>query len=364
VSRLMRTTTIVAVGWLIQIVVTTGCGKHSQEKMTTEAEAGGKQHQVVKQEIGTEVAEADLEQQIANSIGMKLVLIPAGEFMMGNGEPAEATGRFLYGKDAPAPGMYNSEYPQHRVRITKRFYLGMYHVTREQFRQFVADTSYRTDAERNLGYRGACDWDAEKWEQITDEKYSWRYPGFQQGDEDPVVNVSWNDAVAFCKWLSRKEGKIYRLPTEAEWECACRAGTTTRYFSGDNPETLAKVGNIADATLKAKCAGLPNWRSTRWTIKASDGYVFTAPAGQFEPNAFGLCDMHGNAYQWCFDSFEDYDESPANDPTYPDAGELDWRVFRGSSWRSSSDDARSSRRGWFRSDTRTADLGFRVARAQ
>ena len=91
-----------------------------------------------------------------------------------------------------------------------------------------------------------------------------------------MVNVSWNDAVAFCKWLSRKEGKTYRLPTEAEWEYACRAGTTTRYYSGDDPETLAKVANVADATFKAK---FPDWK---WTIKASDGYVFTSAGGPIQ----------------------------------------------------------------------------------
>ena len=133
------------------------------------------------------------------------------------------------------------------------------------------------------------------------EKYSWRNTGFEQTDEHPVVNVSWNDAVAFCKWLSKKEGKTYRLPTEAEWEYACRAGTTTRYYSGDDPETLAKVGNVADAALKAK---FPDWK---YTIKASDGYVFTAPVGKFKPNAFGLYDMHGNAWQWCADWYgEEY----------------------------------------------------------
>jgi hypothetical protein len=108
-------------------------------------------------------------------------------------------------------------------------------------------------------------------------------------DEHPVVNVSGNDAAAFCQWLSKKDGKTYRLPTEAEWEYACRAGTTTRYYSGDDPETLAKVANVADATIRAK---FPEWT---WTSKASDGYAFTAPVGQFRPNAFGLNDMHGNA---------------------------------------------------------------------
>ena len=187
-----------------------------------------------------------------------------------------------------------SEYPQHRVRITKPFYLGTYHVTRGQFRQFVADTGYKTDAEKGEE-PGAFGWDPDKKEFDFNEKYSWRNVGFEQTDEHPVVNVSWNDAKAFCEWLSKKENQTYRLPTEAEWEYACRAGTTTRYSSGDDPETLAKVGNVADATAKAK---FPDWT---WTIKASDGYVFTSPVGSFQPNANGLYDMHGNAWQWCAD---------------------------------------------------------------
>ena len=201
------------------------------------------------------------------------------------------------------------------MRITKPFYLGTYHVTRGQFRQFVADTGYKTDAEKGEK-PGAWGWNPDKKEFGFNEKYSWRNAGFEQTDEHPVVNVSWNDAVEFCKWLSRKEGKTYRLPTEAEWEYACRAGTTTRYYSGDDPETLAKVGNVADAAAKAK---FPDWT---WTIKANDGYVFTAPVGKFKPNAFGLYDMHGNAWQWCADWYgaEYYAKSPADDPTGPDSG--------------------------------------------
>jgi len=107
-----------------------------------------------------------------------------------------------------------------------------------------------------------------------------------------VVNVSWNDAVAFREWLSKSEKKTYRLPTEAEWEYACRAGTTARYFSGDDPEALANVGNVADASFRAN---LPYANSLLETgaIKASDGYVFTSPVGSFRPNAFGLHDMQG-----------------------------------------------------------------------
>ena len=209
---------------------------------------------------------------------MKLTLVPAGEFMMGSGESALATAAFFnknYGENHLTPYFFKDEHPQHRVRITKPFYLGTYHVTRGQFRQFVANAGYKTDAEKGEK-PGAWGWNPDNKEVGFNEKYSWRITGFEQTDEHPVVNVSWNDAAAFCKWLSRKEGTTYRLPTEAEWEYACRAGTTTRYSSGDDPETLAKAGNVADAAAKAK---FPDWT---WTIKASDGYVFTSPVGSFQ----------------------------------------------------------------------------------
>ena len=239
-----------------------------------------------------------LKVDLGKGVKLEMVLIPAGEFMMGSGESAEATAAFFkknYGMDFLTADAFKYEHPQHRVRITKPFYLGTYHVTRGQFRQFVADAGYKTDAEVGIGIKGAFGWDPDKKEFRINEKYSWRNAGFEQTDEHPAVNVSWTDAVAFCKWLSKKESKTYRLPTEAEWEYACRAGTTTRYYSGDDPETLAKVGNVADAAAKAQ---FPAWK---YTMKASDGYVFTAPVGKFKPNAFGLYDMHGNAWQWCMD---------------------------------------------------------------
>ena len=188
---------------------------------------------------------------------------------------------------------FREEHPQRRVRITKPFYLGTYHVTRGQFRQFVnADSDgYKTDAEKG-GRRGPGGLGPQRRKDFEwNEKYSWRNPGFEQSDEHPVVCVSWNDAIAFCNWLSKKGGKTYRLPTEAEWEYACRAGTKTRYYSGDDPETLATVGNVGDAAAKAS---FPDWKGT---IKANDGYVFTSPVGKFKPNPFGLYDMHGNAWQ-------------------------------------------------------------------
>ena len=223
-------------------------------------------------------------------------------------------------------------------------------MTRGQFRQFVADAGYKTDWEKGEG-PGVKPFG-------LNEKYSWRNVGFEQTDEHPVVQVTWNDAMAFCKWLSKKENKTYRLPTEAEWEYACRAGTMTRYYNGDDPETLAKVGNVADATFKVK---FPDWK---YTIKASDGYVFTAPVCSFEPNALGLYDMHGNAWQWCADRYgaEYYAKSPADDPTGPDSG--DKRVVRGGSWMDWPFVTRSTERLGVESNNRFSYTGFRVARTQ
>ena len=297
---------------------------------------------------------------LGGGVKMELVLIPAGEFKMGSSESAEDTAAFFnktYGEDLLAADLFKDEHPQHRVRITKPFYLGTYHVTRGQFRQFVKDSGYKTDAEKGKN-PGAWGWNADKKEFGFNEKYSWRNAGFEQTDEHPVVNVSWNDAVAFCKWLSHKEDKTYRLPTEAEWEYACRAGTTTRYYSGDDPETLAKVGNVADAAAKAK---FPDWK---YTIKGNDGYVFTSPVGKFKPNAFGLYDMHGNAWQWCADWYnaEYYAKSPVDDPAGADSG--DDRVLRGGSWYYWPYISRSAARDWLSPDLRDFNTGFRVARTQ
>jgi formylglycine-generating enzyme len=300
------------------------------------------------------------KKQITNSIGMKLTLIPAGEFKMGSGESAEATAAFFnktYGEDSLTADFFTDEHPQHRVRITKPFCMGTSHVTRGQFRQFVKDAGYKTDAEKGEA-PGAFGWNPEKKRFEFNKEYSWRNAGFEQTDEHPVVNVSWNDAVAFCKWLSKKEDKTYRLPTEAEWEYACRAETITRYYSGDDPETLANVGNVADATARAK---FPDWK---YTIKASDGYVFTAPVGKFKPNAFGLYDMHGNAWQWCSDRYDEeyYAKSPTDDPIGTDSGAD--RVLRGGSWFDRPSYSRSAVRGGGATGDRDGSSGFRVARTQ
>jgi formylglycine-generating enzyme required for sulfatase activity len=279
---------------------------------------------------------------ITNSIGMTLTLIPAGEFLMGSPDDFKA---------------YDWEKPQHRVRITRPFYLGVHEVTRGQFRRFVDEAGYQTEAEKDS--KGGYGWneEAKKFEQ--NPRYTWLNPGFEQTDEHPVVNGSYNDAVAFAEWLSRKEGKTYRLPTEAEWEYACRAGATTRYFCGDDPEGLAKVGNVADGT--AKKAKYPDWF---WTIDAQDGFVYTSPVGHYRPNAWGLYDMHGNVYEWCWDWYggDFYESSRVDDPAGPlQAAD---RVIRGGSWLSDSRDCRSAYRYRGTPGRRNNSLGFRLALVQ
>ncbi len=255
-----------------------------------------------------------------NSIEMKLVLIPAGEFLMGSAEG-----------DVEAEAF---EKPQHRVRITRPFYMLTTEVTVGQSGKVFKRNDLVTEANRDG--RGAVSWNEERKGWWENPKATWRAPGFDQRDDHPVVIVTWHDAITFCNKLSEIEGlkpcydldgrelpdgEGYRLPTEAEWEYACRAGTTTRYYKGDDPETLASVGNIGDGTAKPY---LP-WVSNTWR----DGFVFTAPVGRFSPNAFGLYDMHGNVSEWCSDKYDKiyYAQSPEDDPVCN--SQVSERVARG-----------------------------------
>ena len=284
----------------------------------------------------------DKVKQVTNSIGMKLLYIPAGKFLMGS--PENEPGR-------------EAQEVQHEVELTKGYYQGEQEVTVGQFKQFVLETKYQTDGERDgKGAYGINE--AGKIEEMH-AKFTWKSPGFVQTDDHPVVDVSWKDAKAFCNWLSEKEKKTYRLPTEAEWEYACRAGTKTAYAHGDDPEGLAAIGNGADATARAK---YPGWSIG---IKGKDGHVFTAPVGQFKANAFGLHDMHGNVWEWCEDWYEpnSYPKENQIDPTGPATGKA--KVQRGGGWSSDSKRLRSAARvGRDHSAYRGCYLGFRVALVQ
>jgi len=274
--------------------------------------------------------------ELGDGVRLEMVLIPAGSFTMGANDGID------------------DEKPPHRVTVTKPFYLGKFEITIDQFDQFVKATSYETDAERGIGFQGAFGWNSETAEFKMNESYSWRNAGFTQSSDHPVVNISWNDAMAFCNWLSRKESKAYRLPTEAEWEYACRAGSTTPYAYGDDPEAAIKVANVADAAFEVEFPEL------KGIIQSDDGFVYTSPAGSFMPNSFGLCDMHGNVWEWCADWYDAqyYATSPTNDPTGPKTGEE--RVYRGGGWFNCTRGFRSSSRSGGLPDNRHLTLGFRV----
>ena len=224
-----------------------------------------------------------------------MVLIPSGEFTMG----------------VPYDNCYEK---QHRVRITRPYWLGMHLVTVGQFRKFVEESKHDAGKE-------------------------WQKAFPKQTDDCPVVSVSWDDAQAFCNWLTRKEGKKYCLPTEAEWEYACRAGTQTRWSFGDDESDLGDYG---------------------WFIVNSS--YQTQAVGQKRPNAWGLFDMHGNVWEWCRDWFDGsyYANSPPDDPMGPATGSF--RVDRGGSWLYPAGACQSASRWWRGPGGRDAYLGFRVAR--
>ena len=276
-----------------------------------------------------------LEREITNSVGMKLVLIPEGTFVMGS--PKDEKDR-------------HQDEAQHKVEITKQFYLGVYTVTVGQFRQFVKDAGYKTEAEKDD--QGGWGYNAETQASEYGKKYNWQNVGWEQTDEHPVVNVTWNDAVAFCDWLSKKEGKKYQLPTEAQWEYSCRASTKTRFYSGEGEETLKDVGNIADASFKQQ------YPQTVEAVAWDDGYPFTAPVGKFKPNAFGLYDMHGNVWHWCQDWYGDYPQGKLVDPLGPKEGKD--RVLRGGSWHFNPCFCRSANRHKFQPGYRDGTVGFRL----
>jgi formylglycine-generating enzyme required for sulfatase activity len=234
---------------------------------------------------------------MTNSIGMKLTLVPPGEFLMGspNSEQDRSDGEL-----------------QHRVRMTKPFYLGVYEVTQWEY-------------ERVMG--------------ASPSHFK------ESGNSAPVEMVSWDEAQEFCRKLSalpaeQAAGWVYRLPTEAEWEYACRAGSTSRFCFGDSDDGLdayAWFGNNSDSK--------------------------THPVGLKKPNAWGLYDMHGNVWEWCADWYDSgyYVASPSSDPQGPSSGSD--RVSRGGGWLYRPGDCRSSYRDGFSPGIRSFDLGFRVARS-
>ena len=257
--------------------------------------------------------------EITNSLGMKLTLIPAGEFLMGSTDSDKEAN--------------DDEKPPHRVRITRPFYLGMYEVTQQEYETVMGGNPSWFSAQG-----GGMD----------------RVAG-QDTRRHPVESVTWNDAITFCNKLSEREGLLpyyrsgaeessggagYRLPTEAEWEYACRAGSTTRFSFGDD---TARLGEFA------------------WYKDKSGGQ--THPVGQKQPNAFGLYDMHGNVWEWVEDCWHDSYAGAPTDGSPWISGACRKRVIRGGNWYDPWEYTRSAKRyEWIGMPIAYGVIGFRVAR--
>ncbi|MFM7038998.1 MAG: bifunctional serine/threonine-protein kinase/formylglycine-generating enzyme family protein, partial [Planctomycetaceae bacterium] len=299
------------------------------------------------------------EVQWKDQFGHELRLIPPGEFQMGSDETAEqleAAGFVL--PDGDWRAWIKAESPRHRVRITQPVYLGVSSVTRGQFAAFVRATGYRTEAETDgkggWGYVAATKTSAQK------PEFTWKNTGFEQTDEHPVVNVTWNDVQAYVKWLNETTGTSgrYRLPREAEWEYACRAGTTTRFFTGDKLESLQGFANVLDESFAKAYPGVDFKKWQKFPF--DDGSPFTSPGGRYSSNPFGLYDVAGNVWDWCEDWCDAayYSKSPTDDPTGLPAGSF--RVLRGGSWGNGPISLRSSNRNSGTPDHRRSNIGCRV----
>lgn len=243
--------------------------------------------------------------------GMQFVFIKGGCYEMG---------------DLVGDGDSN-ERPAHEVCVND-FSIGKYDVTNEEFRKFRPD--HNSGAFEGLSLNG---------------------------DKQPVVNVSWYDAVEFAKWLSQKTGQTYRLPTEAEWEYAARGGTKTKYFWGNTPDDACKYANVADLSAKKR------WKS--WTVfSCDDKFLVSSPVGSFQPNQYGLYDMLGNVWQWVEDVYNSsaYTKLPKNNPVYEGSGE--YRVERGGGWSNGPLGVTVSHRVSLTPDFATHALGFRLVRVK
>jgi len=284
------------------------------------------------------------------SNGAEYRLIKAGSFMMGSplsGE--EVVKKYPTSIDAK---FFNV--PQHKVTLTQDFYLGKYPVTRGEFKRFVEATGYKTTAEKE-GSAYTLSKDG-SWEDVKGA--SWKNPGFEQTDRHPVVCVSYDDALAYIAWLnksSKPEDDLnglkptYRLPTEAEWEYACRAGTKTEFFWGDDEEDGKGYLN---ATGKDE--------GYKYSFSFVDGYTDqTSPVGSFKPNPWGLYDMLGEVCEWTSDWYEDYPNGSVTDPKGATSGS--YRVLRGGSWLDSPASCRCACRGCGAPEGRDARCGMRVA---
>lgn len=290
--------------------------------------------------------------------GPEMVVIPAGEFEMGS--PAGEDGR------------YADEGPQHRVIFEQPFAIGRFEITVGQFREFVRATGYVTEAEQWLGsyWRSPTSPD---WELLD---ANWRHDsrGLEAADGLPVVHVTWNDAQTFVRWLADQTNQPYRLPSEAEFEYANRAGTVSRFWWGNHkpPTPVANLRGSQDRVLADQ-----SWSFTEQEVRYiladgeqplefsgyGDGSWWPTAAGALAPNPFGLYDTTGNVWEWTADCWHDtYVNAPSDGSAWIESGDCESRVVRGGSYYCAPRHVRSANR-WRRwKEIRAMYLGFRVAR--
>lgn len=306
--------------------------------------------------------------------------VPAGTYRRGFDTEDRGEHRFALQHQYSNSQNFSLETPAHLVQISRPFQITATEVTVAQFRAFVAATEYVTDAERNGGALGCFPLEKDYTNRFhKDPAITWRNPGFEQTDRHPVVAVSWNDANAYCRWLSQTIGQPCRLPTEAEWEYACKATTSTWYHWGEDPQQAIRFANVADATLEAAQPGTTRFQQAFIRgAEHSDGAVFTAPVASYEANSWGLHDMHGNVWEWCHDRWKsdlykdlladverrDRREFTVTDPLFETATDQhqygDWRVIRGGGWTCAAAAVRSSIRTFAEASDSTVYTGFRV----
>ena len=235
-------------------------------------------------------------EDLGNGIKLEMVYIPRGSFLMGSPEDEE--------------GREQNESPQHEVTL-QPFYMSKYPITQEQYEVMIGNN-----------------------------------PSNFKGENRPVENVSWYDAIEFCKKLSSKTGKIYRLPSESQWEYACRAGTTTPFYFG---ETI--TSELVNYNGEYPCGNAPKGKYRKETTDV----------GSFPPNAFGLYDMHGNVWEWCQDIWHgNYNGAPTDGSAWETGGDGNTRLLRGGSWNNISWDCRCAWRSYDIADYSYGYWGFRI----
>jgi len=279
-------------------------------------------------------------------VDMEFVWVEGGCFKMGQTDSEKKhllkeSGGIKYDQ------WYGDELPLHRICVDG-FWVGKTEVTRSQFRRFVLATGYQTDAEKqgfSLIWRG---------EWMVKQGDNWHQVEFDQNLNHPVVNVSWNDAKAMAQWLTEQYDVPVRLPTEAEWEYACRAETDAIRFWGDAPGEACLYANIADQRAQNRFEEL-------MIHTCDDGHIYTSSVRSFRSNGYGLYDMLGNVWEWCEDRYDEnyYHESPRSNPMGPSHGI--YRVMRGGFWGSEPSDLRCANRSREAPQGRSDTYGFRLA---